>query len=340
MKITVYLKYIITHSYILSDSLFNIKTMIPYTFDTLDTLDTSKAFELPINFNTIKNMMIMSYDAYFNIDDSQWDKTEYNPINITIDPNAIKGYLFTDESGKINIISIKGTSINFLPMFIDRISNSTVSNDKFNDNLYFSCCFYKENNIFTEYLNNCTLNNDEDKLDCSKKCYKESLNFNLNYINSLNMIINNIKKIIDFDNTNVIFTGHSLGGFIASILGIQYNKQVITIDSPGTKHYIELIGLDYKSSNVYNFGHTADSVMHGDCKTLCKTWGYNIETECHIGNTCIYDSKKKLGYFDGIRYHQLKWIIDYILPHWEDDFPECIYNKPCIERNCKNWNYN
>jgi lipase ATG15 len=287
--------------------------------------------------------MSMSYDAYYNINDSNWINIDYNTTNVTIDANSIKAYLFTDISNNNNVIAIKGTSINLLSMIkthIQSITNSTVRNDRLNDNLYFSCCFYKQNKLFDDYTSNCS-NDNTSQNTCSKLCYQESLNYNFNYIHQIITIIDNIKKLIDFDNSNVIFTGHSLGGGIASVMGIKYNKPVVTFDSPGIKHYLDLINLDYinKDTNIYNFGHTADSIMHGHCGTLCKIWGYNIETECHIGNTCIYDSKKKLGYFDSIRYHQLKWIIDRILPHWKDDFPECIYNNPCTERNCKKWEY-
>jgi lipase ATG15 len=293
-------------------------------------------YDLPINYNTIKNMMLMSYDAYMDTNDSKWDKVDYNLTgDISVSPNDIKGYLFSDETKTHNIVAIKGTSISFIPMFLNMF-NSTVTNDKFNDNLFFSCCYYKESKLFNNY---CT-DDSTSKYDCKRSCYENSTSIDKNYITMLPIIMDNIKKVIDFDNSNVYFTGHSLGSFLANIMGMKYNKQVIGFDSPGTRHYIKMLNLTGNTNRIYNFGHTADSIMHGDCQSVCKTWGYNLDTECHIGNTCIYDSKKKLGYFDGIRYHQLKWIIDYILPHWENDFPECVFDKPCKERNCDKWDYN
>jgi lipase ATG15 len=165
------------------------------------------------------------------------------------------------------------------------------------------------------------------------------MNINLNYINIITSIIEMMKKDINFDTETVVFTGHSLGGFLATILGMKYNKQVFSFDSPGTRHYINLLNLQGNTEQIYHFSHTADSIAHGHCGSACWTWGYYLDTECHVGNTCVYDSKKKLGYFDGIRYHQLKWIIDYILPHWETDPPECVFNKECKERNCEKWEY-
>ena len=203
--------------------------------------------------------------------------------------------------------------------------------------MFFSCCYYKQSKEYTDYLNNTVCYRDSEKI-CNTSCYLESNKIILNYINIISDIIENIRKDVNFEKEIVIFTGHSLGSFLANIMGMKYNKQVIGFDGPGSRHYVNLSGIEGDTSQIYNFGHTADSIMHGDCK-ICHTLGYNLDTECHIGFTCMYDSKKKLGYFDGIRYHQLKWIIDYILPYWENDFPECIYNKECKERNCDKWKY-
>ena len=137
-------------------------------------------------------------------------------------------------------------------------------------------------------------------------------------------MIENINKVIDFDNSNVYFTGHSLGGLLASLLAVQYNKQAIIFHSPGDKHYFDLIGLDIeKDSRIYHFAHNADSLVHGHCGNLCWAFGYNIETKCHIGHNCIFDAKKKLGLTDSITTHRLEYLINTILPHWETDFPEC-----------------
>jgi lipase ATG15 len=287
---------------------------------------------LNIDYENIKNMAFMSFNSYLDVNDTKWKKIPYEtnkPINTNLD--QIKCYLFKKDN--VNIIAIKGTSISFIPSTLD-----TVKNDRFNDNMFFSCCYYKQSKEYNQYLDKNICKNDNNKI-CNKACYLESINIDLNYINTITNIIENIKKDINFDTETILFTGHSLGGALATIAGLKYNKQVISFDSPGTRHYVNLLGLTGNTNHIYNFGHTADSIMHGDCDTLCKTWGYNLDTECHIGNTCIYDSKKKLGYFDGIRYHQLKWIIDYILPYWETDFPECIFNKPCQERNCDKWEY-
>ena len=338
MKISLFLQHIFTSTFLLKRPYSSIQHHSGQIF-TLDIPDQTTAdinYDLPINYNTIKNMMLMSYNAYMEQDDSNWQKVDYNlTSNISVSPDDIRGYLFSDETRTHNIIAIKGTTISFIPMFLS-IFNSTVSNDKLNDNLFFSCCFYKESKLFHD---TCT-DDSTSKYECKKSCYKESLNMEKNYISMLPIIVDNIKKVIDFDKSNVYFTGHSLGGFLSMLLGLQYDKQVVTFDSPGGKHFLDLLGVDYssKDSRIYHFGHNADSIMNGHCGSLCWTWGYNVETKCKTGNSCIYDSKTKLGLSDSIRTHQLSYLVKNILPHWENDFPECKYHDKC-EENCKKWTY-
>ena len=61
-------------------------------------------------------------------------------------------------------------------------------------------------------------------------------------------------------------------------------------------------------------------------------------TKCHSGYTCTYNAKEKLGYTESILNHRIDSIIKNIIPHWENDFPECVQNKDCSD--CENWVYN
>lgn len=249
--------------------------------------------------------------------------------DVSIGPHDIKAFLFSDKAKIHNIIAIKGTSL--FDMF-----NSTVEHDKLNDNLFFSCCFYKQSKLFKDY---CPKKDNTNKYECKKSCYSNILNMN-NYITMLQIIMNNINKIIDSTTSNIYFTGHSLGGFLAMFLGLKWSKQVITFNSPGEKHFLDLLNINYnkKDNRIYHFGHTADSIMNGECGNICKLVGYNIETKCKIGNSCIYDSKKKLGISNSIITHKLDYIIKYILPEWKLDFPSCYYNPICDEK-CDKWSF-
>ncbi len=338
MKVSLVLQNIFTSSFLLKrhDSSIRYYDSPRFELDIPDNYVQNTNYDLPINYNTIKNMLSMSYNAYMEQNDSKWQKVDYNlTSDISVTPSDIRGYLFSDETKTHNVVAIKGTSISFIPMFLSAL-NSTISHDKFNDNLFFSCCFYKESKLFTDICKDDL----SSKYECKKSCYKESLDIEQNYMNMLPIIIDNIKKVIDFEHSNVYFTGHSLGGFLSVLLGLQYDKQVITFDSPGGKHYLDLSGINYssKDNRIYHFGHNADSIMHGHCGNLCWTLGYNVETKCRVGNSCIYDSKGKLGLSDSIRTHQLSYLMKNILPHWETDFPECIYHDKC-EENCDKWSY-
>jgi lipase ATG15 len=316
------LKYIITASILKINTNFSIQNEKEFKINSNES-------EL-LNYSNIKNLLLMTYNAYFEIDDSHWAKIPYNTtLDISID-DTIKGYIFTDSINNINIIALKGTTL-----WEGSPSNFNSKSDKFNDNLFYSCCYYKQSSIFNNMCNADPTNSKE----CSKKCYEQSLNFDFNYIKIGINIVENIKKFIDFNNSKVIFTGHSLGAGIATYLALKYDKEAITFQGPGEKHYLDLISTFSKKSQkkIYHFGHNADSIMMGNCGNLCWIFGYNINTKCHIGHSCIYKAKEKLGISEGIRPHRLKYVIDYILPHWEYDMPECILNEQCTD--CKKWDY-
>lgn len=61
-------------------------------------------------------------------------------------------------------------------------------------------------------------------------------------------------------------------------------------------------------------------------------------TKCHSGYTCTYNAKEKLGYTESILNHRIDSIIKNIIPHWENDFPECIQDITCSD--CESRDYN
>ena len=226
------------------------------------------------------------------------------------------------------------------------IQQGTSTNDKANDNLYYSCCFYKHNTIFPEcdcgntIFSECNCGNKINGTEkyCCASCYKSSTVYDLNYMNIADNIIKKIKEYIDFENSIVIFTGHSLGGTLASMMGLTYNKIAVAFESPGDKHYIDLVGLgDIPSDNIYHFGHDADPLFIGNCGMTCSSLGYYVDTKCHVGNTCLFKAKEKLGYSESILKHRIDYVINNIMPNWETDFPECVKHDDCID--CADWVY-
>lgn len=297
-----------------------------------------------LDYNNIHDLMYMTHDSYLYINDSTWKDIPYNTtidISLGIPENTVQGYVFSDKLRNLNIISIKGTTLTEIFGYNNFRDFGLPKNDKINDNLFYSCCFYKQSKIFKNILDNTCKKKGENKKSCSKKCFSRASDIEVNYLTIGDSIVSNLRNIIDFDNSRVIFTGHSLGGTIATYLGIKYNKPVITFNSPGEKKYFDLAGISkinkQNHKNIYHFGHNADTIINGNCGSLCWLFGYNINTKCHIGNTCMYNAKDKLGLSESIYTHRLTYLIDTILPNWRDDFPKCKSNVKCNE--CKKWNY-
>ena len=309
-------------------------------------------------YKLIYDLAIMSNNVYTYINQSNWiDLPNYTVKDITNDNNTIKSFIFYNK--ETNVISFKGTTTIIGLQEGGNLQTpdplSSTFADKFNDNLYFSCCFYKQSNLFndlhcetggtstvddvsqqgTSTDQQATSTDQQGKHSCSKSCYQNSTSFSLNYINIAKDIIEKVKKE-DIDFKNVIFTGHSLGGTIATIMGIMYNKTSIAFQSPGDKHYLHLIGLQ-AHKNTYHFGHDADPLFMGTCGNTCWTFGYNVYTKCHSGYTCLYNAKEKLGYTESILNHRIDSIIKNVLPHWENDFPECIKDTNCVD--CESWDF-
>lgn len=250
--------------------------------------------------NNIINLGNMANNAYYDkINTSNWRPLpDYNDTKL--EPELIIGYLFSDTTTKTHVISFKGTDI--FPGEQSRVL------DKFNDNLYFSCCFNQTSE------------------GCNKNAYKESLNIPHNYINYGKQIIEHIKRLIDFENSKVFFTGHSLGGAVATYMGLFYNKTVVTFQTPGEKRYSELsefAGNKY-IPEIYHFGHDADPIFTGTCGWWCKFWGYSLDTKCHYGKVCKYITNSTATIWK----HRMSYVIDNILKQYE--VPEC-YSEDCLD---------
>lgn len=322
MKLDILLKYIITNttSYLINNSCINNFNI--YNYDTQNEI------------NTYENIVILA-----NISRNVYYKNT-NYKNISND--TVRAYVFSNEDDSINIVAFKGTSLH-LSHGNDMIGH----NDKLNDNTFFSCCYYKEVknlecDLTNKYKKHEKKYDDTKEYICNKECYKKSLENQYNYYNISKNIVDTWIKTIKSDAT-VIFTGHSLGGTLATMVGITFDKHVITFESPGEKHYIDLIDLKYNKTNIdkiYHYGHNADIIFTGKCNgksSLCNLGGYIIKTKCHIGNVCEYDAINKLNIKESIFTHKIEYVIDNIITKWNNTLPECSINDNCID--CNEWNY-
>jgi lipase ATG15 len=305
-----------------------------------------------LTYDMVYDLAKISRNVYYKLEDRWLNVSLPQVFDTSIDNDTVRSYLFTNSDNSINVIAFKGTSLPWFSFTTDDVNDqfgqfskvdqfddlSISSNDKVNDNLYFSCCFYKHKSPFGSCDECFGYKNKGGQGTCCTNCYKETVNNSYNYMNIADNIVSKIKEYIDFENSLVIFTGHSLGGTLASMMGLMYNKLAVAFESPGDKHYIELVGLgDIPSDNIYHFGHDADPLFIGTCGMTCSTLGYYVNTKCHVGNTCSFSSKEKLGYSESILKHRIDYVINNIIPHWETDFPECVKLKDCAD--CEGWTY-
>lgn len=305
---------------------------------------------LEINYDNVYEFLKMSHNVYHIPSSKRWINTKFDLIkDISIEKNRVKGYLFGYDDNLV--ISFKGTSLywvnndvniglsdfktcgnGIISGYYDDCHFSSTYIDKYNDNLYFSCCYYKQSRLFDD----CKLCNATTKTSCCKQCYIKSLSFEKNYFSDVKDIVERVKSEYNFDKYNIYFTGHSLGGMLASIASMIYDKITITFETPGDVHYLRLINAPLPDK-IYHFGHNADPVFTGKCGIKCSVFGYNMNTKCHSGYTCSYDSKGKLGYKESLLYHKSNYVLRHIVPYWKDEFPACVKLSNCTE--CEGWDY-
>lgn len=313
---------------------------------------------LVMDYNLVYDLAKMSHNVYYKLGDKMWLNTTLdNVYDLSISNETVRSYLFTNIVKDKAVIAFKGTSVYWVSettnsensekyninndvLFSNMCDLSSSGNDKYNDNLFFSCCFYKQSSLFTK----CECQGSEwkhgykiGKSECCINCYDNSLEYEMNYIRMIEQVVDKSRDIIDFDKVDVYFTGHSLGGMLASTASALYNKVAATFETPGDKHYLDLTNIVHKHNQVFHFGHNGDPIFTGNCGRTCSVVGYNIDTRCHTGYTCLYDSKSKLGYTESILNHRIEYIIKNVIPKWEIDPPECNINTDCIE--CEFWEY-
>lgn len=285
------------------------------------------------DYATVTNLAAMSYNVYMD-DTNKWYYMRPNKTtDMRVDNNTVKAFLYSNDDFSFNVVAIKGTSVYW--------NTNTVYNDKLNDNLFFSCCFYKQSRMFPHC--NGSGPTSPTKMSCDTGCYRDTKEMELNYFNIGIRIVEALKHVIRLDNSTVMFTGHSLGGAVSTLLGLTYNKTTVTFQSPGERHYLQLAGIRYDeqaAQKVFHFGHNADVIFTGKCNGMlswCYLAGYNIYTKCHVGHVCEYDAVGILNMKESIFTHRLKFVIDRVMSAWNGVLPKCDFQTNCSD--CEGWTY-
>jgi lipase ATG15 len=284
----------------------------------------------PADKTTILNLADMSWNAYENRNTTG----DWRPIpgyNHTLEfgwyDDGLQGHVFGTPDRSILVIAFKGTTFQFFG------DGGTAPNDQFNDNLMFSCCCAKVSDSWDPVCGCHTGGK-----TCNASCLFQASKAPNTYFAAAENIYRQVRLI--YPNSEVWLTGHSLGGSLASLVGVNNNCPAFAYEAPGELLFGLRLGISIDLSNmqrysVYHYGNDADPIFLGTCQgtfSTCSLFGYAMETKCKIGQIRIYDG----GLVTNINNHRLDVVISrFLIP---DPVPPATYQNNCYD--CTNWSFN
>ncbi|KAL8835544.1 MAG: hypothetical protein Q9170_003277 [Blastenia crenularia] len=292
---------------------------------------------------TIVNLAIMAANAYDQEKGTgEWEdvKAGFNySDSFGWEGDGLRGHIFADQSNQTIVVALKGTT----PAVFDGAGSTT--KDKVNDNLFFSCCCAQGGHYLWKQVCDCS----SSAFTCNQTCLIKALRRENRYYQAATELYGNVTEL--YPTSNIWFSGHSLGGSVSSMLGLTFGLPVTTFEAPGEALAAARLGLPVppgfhpsapqtrSNTGAYHFGHTADPIFMGSCNSAtsgCTLGGYAMETQCHTGNVCIYDTVKDKNWRVSISWHKIRSVItDVFLAY--DALPECIQDTECVD--CYNWKY-
>jgi len=291
---------------------------------------------------TVINLATIASNAYVPIvGEGDWQDVSqgYNHSQgFGWEGDGLRGHIFADQRNETVIVSLKGTS----PAVFD--GDGTTTSDKLNDNLFFSCCCAQGGQYFWRQVCDCY----SSTYTCNQTCVVKALRKENRYYRAAIDLYTNITEL--YPQSNIWLVGHSLGGAVSSLLGLTFGIPTVTFEAPGEDLAADRLGLPIPPSSdkrrarrtntgVYHFGHTADPIFMGTCNgatATCTLGGYAMESQCHTGFQCVYDTVSDYGWRVGIGNHKIHVVIDDVIKAYSE-VPECIPDHECVD--CFNWNY-
>ena len=290
---------------------------------------------------TVLNLAMIAANAYVeDSDQSDWQEVGA-PFNRSADfgweSDGLRGHVWADETNSTVIVGLKGTS----PAVFD--GDGTTTNDKVNDNLFFSCCCAQQGPWTWHQVCDCATQT----YSCNNTCVTSALREENRYYQASRELYANVTEL--YPDSNIWITGHSLGGAVSSMLGLTYGVPVVTFQAVPEALPASRLGLpippgsDPKApqtrqyTGAFHFGHTADPIYIGTCNgatASCTFGGYALESACHTGRECVYDVVADFGWRVGIGTHKIRSVISDVLMKY-DTVPECNFTPEC--RDCANW---
>ncbi|CAK7202424.1 Putative lipase atg15 [Sporothrix eucalyptigena] len=290
---------------------------------------------------TVLNLAYMASNAYVETPkEPDWDDVGQH-FNRSSDfgweGDGLRGHVFADANNATVVIGLKGTSLAVFD------GEGTTTNDKENDNLFFSCCCAQQGQWTYRQVCNCATGT----YTCNNTCVRKALREENRYYMAARELYANVSA--EYPDSNIWLTGHSLGGAVTSFLGLTYGLPVVTFQAVPEALAASRLGLPVppgadpdhpqtrQYTGAYHFGHTADPIYIGTCNgatASCSYAGYALESACHSGLECVYDVVADKGWRVGVGTHKIRTVIhDVLLPY--DEVPECKSTPEC--RDCANW---
>ncbi|KAH9915246.1 alpha/beta-hydrolase [Epithele typhae] len=257
----------------------------------------------------------MANNAYTEPDKKDWydlgsDWNSSYPFGWQPEDDGFRGHVFATADNSTVVVSVKGTSI----VWPIGGGGPTQAKDKLNDNLLFSCCCARIDWTWSTVCDCYEKSQQGNK--CDQGCLEQSLaEDSLFYSIGINLY-NNITYM--YPNANIWLIGHSLGGGLASLVGITFGVPVVAFEAPAEKLAATRLHLPSPPStrhvtHVYN---TGDPIPMGTCTgsaSTCYTAGVALETRCHLGQTVLYDTVTKLGWSVNVIHHGIVALIEGVL---------------------------
>ncbi|KAG2145370.1 alpha/beta-hydrolase [Suillus bovinus] len=291
---------------------------------------------------TLLELAKMTNNAYVTPDDIQWYELDKNwttpyPFGWEPDADGFRGYVFATPDNSTIILSIKGTSA-----AVWGGAGPTAKKDKLNDNLLFSCCCAR---IDWSWTTVCGCYRTGWK--CDQDCLEQALVEDSLFYPIGTNLYNNLTYM--YPTSDIWIIGHSLGGAVASLLGITFGVPVVTFESPGERLAAKRLHLPSPPSthHVTHVYHTADPIAMGTCNGIlssCALGGFAMETKCHQGKSIVYDTVSNLSWAVDIRKHGIVNVIEEILGKaWQPsedvgrEVPPAAAEEDCVE--CYSWEF-
>ena len=292
---------------------------------------------------TVINMALMAANAYDETrDESEWTDVD-PPFNLSKSfgwhKDSLRGHVFADDINGTIVIAIKGTSSAVFD------GAGTTTNDKVNDNLFFSCCCGQGGHLLWLKVCSCM----KSAYTCNENCLITALKDKSMYYHKALDLYGNVTEM--YPEADVWLTGHSLGGAVASLLGLTFGLPVVTFQAvpealpagrlglPVPPGYVEGLHQRRKHTGAYHFGHTADPVYMGTCNTLtsfCTLAFYAMESVCHTGHRCVWDTVGDLSWSVSLTTHPIRSCIADVYTQYKT-LPRCERDEEC--RDCGAWKF-